>query len=779
MNQGIIEIQNLLTETRQLHRSGDLVAAENGYQRILKKDQNDIEAIHGLGLLRHQQGNHSAALKLINKAAELDPANIRIKNNLGSVLLALGASQKAALVLQEAAILAPQDSSVLINLGLAERANEKLQRALDAFSAACRASPEDVGAWYHKAEQENLMGLFGEAFLSAQQVLTRYKFHIPTMFLLGTLHMTGKRLIEAVAVFEQIIDKLPDFHPALINLGILSENSEELEQAKGYYQRAIDINPGLSEAYFRLGAVLQNEGDLEGAKHAFERGQDGDPNNAEAWYVFGDILNRLGEVDAALSAYRQVLRLHPDDLAAQWRINFSLPIVYRTEDEVDSARKRYGNALDNWPAVNTLENEKGVKAAASVLSSYTNFYLPYQGRNDTAYQAKYGDTITRVANAAHPGVATLVGRQSGRRHIGFASANIHDHHTISKLFSGWMKHLDRKEFEVTIFYLGDKPESELQEIWKVSDGVITGWRGVAHMARIIQKTNLDCLIYPDIGMSPRVQLLAALRLAPMQCVAWGHPLTTGLQSIDYFLSSELMEPDGADAHYHEKLVRLPNLSIYYEQPDTSGMRPPMGYIEHGGLPTFLCSQSLYKLLPRFDQVYARIAKQMGACRILFIKCESKFATAVFEERLAKVFSEFGLRSADYCQFFPRLSRQEFLGLCSAADVILDSFLWSGGNTSLEAFACNRPIVTIPGPMMRGRHTAAMLRRMDIPELIASSIDEYIDVAVFLAKNKNALNKAGAKVAKRKALLYNDIDAVKALSEYLLEHTRVKSPRVST
>ena len=771
MNQDLIKIQNLLAETKELHRSGDLVTAESNYQRILKKDQNNIEAIHGLGLLKHQQGIHNAALELINKAAKLDPASIRIQNNLGSVLLALGASQKAALVLQKAAIIAPQDADILINLGLAERANENFQAALDAFSGACIASPTDAGAWYQKAEQENLMGLLEEAFLSVQQVLTRQRFHAPAIFLSGRLHMTAKRDAEAVAVFSELVDRLPDFHPALINLGILSENSGQLEQAKDYYQRALTADQNLSEAYFRLGTVLQIQGDFEGAKHAFERGQDGDPNNAEAWFVYGDILNHLGEVDAALSAYRQVLRLNPDNLAAQWQANFCLPVVYRNETEIDSARKRYGNALDEWPDASALENKEGVKAAAHVLTSYTNFYLPYQGRDDTAFQAKFGDTITRVANAAHPGVATSLGRQLGRRRIGFASANIHDSHTIRKLYSGWMKHLDRKEFEVIVFYLGDKPESNLQEICNVSERVIVGWRGVADMVSVIQKSNLDCLIYPDIGMSPRVQLLAALRLAPIQCVAWGHPLTTGLQSIDYFLSSELMEPDGADAHYHEKLVRLPNLSIYYEQPDTSDMRPPMGYI-NDGLPTFLCSQSLYKLLPQFDQVYARIVKQIGACRILFIECESKFATAVFQKRLAQVFSEFGLRSADYCQFYPHLSQQEFFGLCSVADVMLDSFLWSGGNTSLEAFACDCPIVTMPGPMMRGRHTAAMLRRMDIPELSTSSINEYIDVTVSLVANKNALNKAGAKVAERKALLYNDIDAVRGLSEFLLEHTRV-------
>ena len=67
------------------------------------------------------------------------------------------------------------------------------------------------------------------------------------------------------------------------------------------------------------------------------------------------------------------------------------------------------------------------------------------------------------------------------------------------------------------------------------------------------------LLYPEVGMDMIVGWLAAQRLAPVQCVAWGHPETTGMPTIDYFLSSDFMEPPDAATHYTESLVRMPHL----------------------------------------------------------------------------------------------------------------------------------------------------------------------------------------------------------------------------
>ena len=126
----------------------------------------------------------------------------------------------------------------------------------------------------------------------------------------------------------------------------------------------------------------------------------------------------------------------------------------------------------------------------------------------------------------------------------------------------------------------------------------------------------DALVYPEIGIDPIAVRLAAQRRAPVQCNFWGHPETSGY----YFLSSDLMEPPDGDNHYTEKLVRLPNLSIYYEPPR---IPPLVMNREELGLrltaTAYWCGQSLFKYLPELDDIYPRIAREVRDCQFVFIR----------------------------------------------------------------------------------------------------------------------------------------------------------------
>ena len=143
------------------------------------------------------------------------------------------------------------------------------------------------------------------------------------------------------------------------------------------------------------------------------------------------------------------------------------------------------------------------------------------------------------------------------------------------------------------------------------------------------------LVYPEIGMDPVCAQLAAQRLAPVQCNSWGHPETSGFPTLDFFLSSDLMEPANAQEHYTERLVRLPNLSVYCEPPEHPvvsvtqadlGLRPDAT--------VYWCSQAIYKYLPQFDQVLPRIAREVGDCQFTFIRFPgAAHVTEMFRRRL--------------------------------------------------------------------------------------------------------------------------------------------------
>ena len=149
--------------------------------------------------------------------------------------------------------------------------------------------------------------------------------------------------------------------------------------------------------------------------------------------------------------------------------------------------------------------------------------------------------------------------------------------------------------------------------------------------------------------------LAALRLAPIQCTSWGHPDTSGLPTMDYYLSSDLMEPPGADSHYTEKLIRLPNLSVYYEplKIKAADVRRETFSLRKDAV-LYFCLQSLFKYLPQYDEVFPRIAEKVGDCQFVFIRnADSIHVDRQFKHRVEQAFGRYGLNYRDYVTFLPR------------------------------------------------------------------------------------------------------------------------------
>ena len=284
----------------------------------------------------------------------------------------------------------------------------------------------------------------------------------------------------------------------------------------------------------------------------------------------------------------------------------------------------------------------------------------------------------------------------------------------------------------------------------------------------MQADNLHVIIHTDIGMNPVTTLVAGLRLAPLQCKGWGHPVTTGLPSIDYYLSSDLMEPPGADEHYSETLVRLPNLALAWHPPDLKDLAPDrrrFGIRQDSFV--FLSTQSLFKYLPQHDDIYPRIASQVADCLFVFIEAPAEAATERFKRRLETCFRRFGLEMERFCLFVPRLGHADFLRLNLSADVLLDSLEWSGGKTTLEALACGLPVVTLPGRFMRGRHAYAMLSLIGVDETIALSKRQYCRIASRLANDKEFFDLVIQKIQSNRKKLENDVSFLHRLETFIV------------
>jgi predicted O-linked N-acetylglucosamine transferase (SPINDLY family)/MoaA/NifB/PqqE/SkfB family radical SAM enzyme len=559
---------------------------------------------------------------------------------------------------------------------------------------------------------------------------------------------------EAIALTRQVLRGHPGYLPAYgLLAGLLSDAGDR--------QGAVDALAALAERALKARDDAMLERALQGIAES--------PVLPTRLTLLSNLLRVGGHAESAQRLLALQLARDPDDLEAGLTQAMTLlPIVYRSEDEIAARRAVYAEALTRMAALVRDATPQRLAAAAGVVGKAKPFFLAYQGRDDRALQHVYGTAIARIAAAT--GLAAAYRRPpapGARIRVGFATRYFHMH-SVSKLFGGWIEHLDRSRFEVIGYHLGTFQDAMLARIGAACDRFETGERSAAAWCQRIAADAPHVLVYPELGMDDLAIQLACHRLAPVQCVTWGHPVTTGLPHVDYFLSSALMEPPDAQAHYTETLVRLPNLSIAYAAlPSEGGQLTRAALGLRASATVYVCCQSLFKYLPRYDSAFVSIAQQVPDAQFLFIGDPALPATVVFKDRVFAAFRAAGLDPARHLAIVPPVPFERFPSFLRTGDVYLDSIGWSGGNTTLEALACDLPVVTLPTGLMRGRHTAAILQRIGLGDAVAASLDDYCARAVALAIP--ALRDAfRARIHEGRAALYGDLTAVRALEQFFEE-----------
>lgn len=578
------------------------------------------------------------------------------------------------------------------------------------------------------------------------------------------------------AAIDRLIE-LPAARPAALSLlGTLHSLGGDRAASVAAYRRALEAGAS-DHATWRGLARMMRDLRMPGTEAAYLNCLLLDPLDARALVYLAYCAIDRGKPNRAYRLMQRAVAAKPEDLTGRFVAARHLPRVYRDEAEIVEARQRFIAGIQSLPAHVRLDTRQNIQRAVVGIDTISNFFLAYQGQDDRPIQAAYGNLVTTVMGARFPGPAVLRRPRRDRLRVAFVS-EFFISHTMSKLFLGWLEQLDRSAFEIVTLHLGTGRDAVTERVARASERFHHVSVGCKEAVDVLQGEAPDVIVYIDIGMGTMTLMLGGLRLAPVQCAAWGHPVTTGLPMIDYFLSSDLMEPPDAQSHYTERLVRLPNLSIYYYRP-VPAPPPPRAElpVPQEGL-LYLACQSVFKYLPRHDGLYAAIGKQVPDARFLFLIDKTSMATTeIFQSRLKRTFDDEGLDFERFCHFMPRLAPLEYLAVNQTADIFLDSLEWSGGNTTLEALACGLPVVTWPGRFMRGRHSYAMLRRIGAIEGIAENPADYVRRAVQLGRDPGFRAAQRALVVERSDALYRDRDAIDGLAGFLRRAVDEADPAV--
>lgn len=513
-------------------------------------------------------------------------------------------------------------------------------------------------------------------------------------------------------------------------------------------EEAIRREPHRPELYLQLGTLLQQLGEPEAAQACYRDGLRADPDFVPLLQNLGFLLTHLGEPEAALECYERACRKTPSAMTRLLQA-LVLPAVYDSVAAIDRWRHRLVAELQTLVA-------DGVRVPTQQSQIPTNFYLAYQGHNDRPI----AELLARLYACGLPAPAGPIKPDpERRRRIGFLSAFFHDH-TIGRLNLGLIEHLSRTQWEVTVLSVASPEDPWAQRFEAAADLFVPVPRDVVAARQLISACELDLLVFADVGMDSVTTTLAYSRMAPVQCVTWGHPVTTGSPTIDYFISSDLMEPADAEEHYTERLLRLPGTGVFYHRPAEPA--PTTASAARGDVHRYACPQTLYKFHPDFDPVLAGILQADPQAQIVLLEGRIPNWTEQLKARFART-----LPDPDRVQFLPALPHDEYLALLASADVLLDPLHFGGGNSSYEAFAMGVPVVTLPSSFLRGRITAGLCRRMELPELIVDSADAYVALAVRIASDPTFRETLTDKIHARSPILFENREEV-ADWERLLE-----------
>ncbi len=726
-----------------LHRAGDVSAARDAYRALFAADASDANALHLLGTAEMQLGNLDAAIQDLQAAAERMHGFAPVLLNLGLALRAAGRLGEAIIAFERAAEVQPEHASAWSNLGAAQFAAGNADGARIAFERAAALPGATDEAHVNLAAALLNVGNRTAAVTCLQRAIAINPINLGALLQLSSALIGTDDYVAAEAVLARAEALDPGNAMALMQRGQIAERMAKPDAAIACYRASVDRDPDLAEAQYSLGCLLWEEGDGEAAKACFDRALAQKPSFADAHWV---------------------------------RAMAELAIVRADRCDDATVLAAFDTRLRDLDAWFTGQREQAGWSSVGTMQPY---FIVYYDDNHRERLSRYGDLCHRLMSRwqkdHRPGAPFVtVGRSRVR--VGVVAAHLRKHSIWDAVVRGWFEALDPAEVELVAYHLGEAEDVQTDIARRRSS------RYVHHVGDVrrtletwvdeIRADAPDILLYPEIGLHGLSLQLASMRLAPVQATTWGQPETSGLPSLDYFLSGTLFESETAEAHYRERLVRLPNLGVWYEPLDVKSQAPDWHAL---GLdrnrPLLLCPGTPFKYAPLADEAIVEIVRRVPDVQVVFFNYEKAGLTRTLHDRILRAFAAAGTSPSDCLRFIPWQPIDRYYGLMAEATAMLDTIGFSGFNTAIQALECGLPVMTWEGRFLRGRLASALMRRMEMPELVASRISDYAEGVACLCRDGAFAEGARERIVERRERLFRDEVPIRAMESLFFEWTR--------
>ena len=685
-------------------------------------DSLDQDLSRGTAL--YNSGQFVEARAVFEDVEKLRPDDSKVLSLLAGSLAALGEADAAQEKIQKALKTDSNVAMVQVMAGHVYSRLNQIEEAEQYFRYAIALMPDQPGTLYSLGHNLLAQARYKEALGYLEKAAAFDNTILDLKQKIAAIHWQLKDYDKASGILEEILRETPNDILALNELGLVRKSQGRIHDAIELFQKAVEVEPSFELANKNLGTSLQENGNADAAAAQF------DEYEAKNQALEVTLLNAL-----------------------------VLPVVSDSVDEIDKWRNRLVEGM------NRAAHSGQVLHDPLHQIGRDHFHLAYHARNDKDIQRHIAHTYLKVAPTLGAQFSMPEGRgEEGLIKVGFVSTKLCNH-TVGYLNVGYIEHLDRSKFQVDIICPDDGGDSIRKKIESAADNVHFVPRYLDKARSIIAELKYDILYFPDIGMEPFSYFLAFARMAPVQAVAWGHPVTTGIPNVDYFVSCDLMEPENGQDSYSETLIRLPDAGGYYYRPIK-----PEGQFDRGrnGLPEdqpiIACLQSCFKFHPDFDPIVKNILTKVPDAILVLIDFVSEHLAKRLKRTLGDDFNR--------VHFVQPLLRDDFLLLASEANVLLDIPQWAGGRTSYECLAMGTPIVHLPGKFMRGRDTLAFYETIGVLDCVAENEHQYVDIAERLVKDQAFNAAVRGKISSNVSKLFKRQSAVTALEDFFIDAIEV-------
>jgi protein O-GlcNAc transferase len=730
-------IHPLLPQAVALHQAGRLEEAATLYESILLDVPAQFDAAHLLGVVAMQEGR-------------LEDAQRQIKNALK---------------------IKPDDQPALINLTAVYLRSGQLELAAESGEEAARLLPASVDAMINYGTVLHEMGRYRDAIVPLEIAQSMNPRSTVVCNLLGSCLLRTGDASRAVTIFEIATNVAPTDGDGWANLSAALNAVSEHERAMECANRAVALSLDSSNALAAQAAAQFELGKIEESVATYQKAVALNPTVMILCGLAVALISS-GRNEDALTYLRRAAEIDGSNAYVRLLTAVSeLKPIYKDKAEIESSRVAFEQAimeLQSWYSTAL------VKDVYTAVGAAQPFFLAYQPYNNKQLLSRYGALCASwMSTLPGIGAAALeppVNPRTGKLRIGIVSAHVYDQSVWNAILKGWVHQLDKSKFDVYLFKIGTPNDQETVAAKGQVQYFDDRPKSVTDWVIAIRGANLDALIFDEVGMDAVTLQLAATRLAPVQAATWGHPETTGLPTIDFYLSADGLEPPKAQDNYSEKLVLLPHMGVYIEVLGPKSCDPDLGML---GLPhdepLLLCPGSPFKYSPLHDWVWIEIAKGLkvnGGGRMVFFSASSGTMHVQMSDRLRKSFAQAGLDFDSHVCVIPFLNRERYFGLMKQSTLMLDTLDFSGFNTAIQAVECGLPYLAFEGSFMRGRLASCIMRRLELPELVATTYDDFAQRAVSLTSGNGRLEELRAEIAKRRVILFEDTTPIRALEGFL-------------